>query len=60
MCIMNAVTILFADELFRLELAFKVRNVDKVEPSEWEITGRYIGWLVLPIIALAIYIMGLQ
>ena len=59
-CIMNAVTILFADELFRLELAFKVRNVDKVEPSEWEITGRYIGWLVLPIIALAIYIMGLQ
>jgi hypothetical protein len=51
---------LFADELFRLELAFKVRNVDKVEPSEWEITGRYIGWLVLPIIALAIYIMGLQ
>ena len=59
-CIMNAVSILFADELFRLELAFKVRNVDKVEPSEWEITGRYIGWLVLPIIALTIYIMGLQ
>lgn len=59
-CIMNAVSILFADELFRLELAFKVRNVDKVEPSEWEITCRYIGWMVLPIIALVIYIMGLQ
>ena len=59
-CIMNVVYILFADELFRLKLTFKVRNVDKIEPSEWEITGRYIGWMVLPIIALAIYIMGLQ
>ena len=60
LCIMNAVHMLFADELFRLKLAFSVRDVDKVEPSEWEITGRYIGWMLNPIIALAIYIMGLQ
>ena len=59
-CILNALSILFADELFRLNLAFKVRDVDKVEPSEWEITGRYIGWTAMTIIALVIFIMGLQ
>ena len=59
-CILNALTILFADELFRLNLAFKVRNVDTVEPSEWEIAGRYFGWLIMIIIALAVFIMGLK
>lgn len=59
-CILNTLSILFADELFRLNLAFKVRNVENVEPSEWEITGRYIGWTIMIIIALAVFIMGLQ
>ena len=59
-CILNALSILFADELFRLNLAFKVRNVEQVEPSEWELGGRYIGWTIMIIIALAVFIMGLQ
>lgn len=59
-CILNTLSILFADELFRLNLAFKVRNVENVEPSEWEIAGRYIGWTIMIIIALAVFIMGLQ
>ena len=58
-CIMNAVSILFAEELFRFELTFKVRNVDNVEPSEWEITARYLGWTFLTIVALIIFNMGL-
>lgn len=56
---MTAVLILFADELFRWNLAFQIRNVDRAEPSDWEIAGRYISWTVLPIVALVIYIMGL-
>lgn len=59
-CILNALSIFFADELFRWNLAFQIRNVDHAEPSDGEITGRYIGWTVMAIMALVIFIMGLQ
>jgi len=59
-CILNALSIFFADELFRWNLAFQIRNVDRAEPSDWEIAGRYIGWTVMTIMALVIFIMGLQ
>lgn len=55
-----AVSILFADELFRWNLAFQIRNVEDAEPSEWEIATRYIGWGALTLSTLAVYIMGLQ
>lgn len=57
--IVTALSILFADELFRLNLAFIIRNVERAEPSEWELIGRYISWTICPIMALVIYIMGL-
>ena len=28
--------------------------------SEWEIASRYIGWTIMPILALVMYIIGLQ
>jgi len=59
-CIVTAISILFADELFRWNLAFQIRNVDRAEPSEWEIAGRYISWTILPIIAMIVFITGLQ
>jgi len=59
-CIFNGVSILFADELFRWNLAFQIRNVDKAEPSDWEIAGRYIGWTFLAIMALIIFAAGLK
>ncbi|MBR3600957.1 MAG: hypothetical protein IKL49_01320 [Lachnospiraceae bacterium] len=59
-CILNALTILFADELFRWNLAFQIRNVENAEPSDLEITGRYIGWTAMVIMALVLFIMGLQ
>ena len=55
-----AVSILFADELFRWGLVFRVRDVDLVEPSDWEIAGRYIGWTLMTVMAFAAYMMGLQ
>lgn len=58
--IATAVSMLFADELFRWNLAFQIRNVEHAEPSDWEIAGRYIGWTALTIMALVLYIMGLQ
>ena len=60
LCGMTAVSILFADELFRLHLVFRVRDVYDVEPSDWEISCRYIGWTVLPGVALVLYLMGLR
>ena len=59
-CILTAVDILFADELFRLHMAFHISRAEDAEPSEWEIAGRYIGWTVLPAIALVLFIIGLQ
>ena len=59
-CILNALSILFADELFRLNLLFQIRNVENVEPSDWEIAGRYIGWTIITIMALVLFITGLQ
>lgn len=59
-CVLNAVSILFADELFRWNLAFRIRNADHAEPSDLEIAGRYIGWTAILIMTLAIFIMGLQ
>ena len=59
-CILNALTMLFADELFRWNLAFQIRNVEKAEPSDWEIAQRYIVWTAMTIIALVVFIMGLQ
>lgn len=59
-CAVTVVSVLFADELFRLNLAFQIRNVDRAEPSDWEIAGRYFGWTVLPILALVLFIQGLQ
>lgn len=59
LCILNGLFILFADELFRFHLAFQIRSVEGVEPSDLEIAGRYVSWTVLPVMALALLIIGL-
>ena len=58
--IFNAFSILYADEIFRWNLAFQIRDTDGTEPSDWEIAGRYVSWIILILVALIIYIMGLN
>lgn len=58
-CLITAASILYADELFRWQLSFSIRNADEAEPSDWEIAGRYISWTVLPVMALVVFILGL-
>jgi hypothetical protein len=58
--VITSASILFVDELFRWNLAFRIRDVDRAEPSDWEITSRYIGWTLLAIMAMVIYVMGLR
>lgn len=59
-CIINVISMLFADELFRWRLSFRVWNADHLEPSDWEIAGRYISWTAITIMALVLFIIGLQ
>ena len=59
-CVITAVSILFVDELFRWNLSFQIRHANRAEPSDWEIASRYISWTLLPLMALAIFIIGLQ
>lgn len=60
LCIFNVLSILYAEELFRVHLSFRIRNADAVEPSEWEIAGRYIGWTAIGIMAFVIFVVGLR
>lgn len=59
-CLVNAISMLFADEMFRWHLSFRVWNADNLEPSDWELAGRYFSWTVLSIMALVIFVVGLQ
>lgn len=56
----TAVCILFADELFRWQLRHRTSDWRFAEPSEWEITRRYIGMTLMVAFILFLYIMGLQ
>lgn len=54
-----ALSVLFADELFYLSLAFRVRGAEYAEPSDWEITSRIISWTILTGAIAIGYLMGL-
>ncbi len=59
-CIVTALSILFADELFRFNMSLRMKDAYMAEPSELELAGRYISWAVLPIAALAVFWLGLR
>ena len=56
----TAVSILFADELFYLSICFRVENAETAEPSDWAIASRSIGWGLMVLVVLWIYLLGLQ
>lgn len=58
--VFTAVSVLFADELFRFGLTFRIRDAEYAEPSDWELAGRYIGWTILTGMTLVLYLKGLQ
>lgn len=59
-CVLNALSILFADEFFRWHLMFRIRNVWDAEPTDWAIAGRHVAWTAITAVVLALFIMGLQ
>lgn len=59
-CVLNAVSILYADKLFRWDLRFRIADPESAEPSDWELFSRWIGWIMITICALAVFILGLN
>ena len=59
LCIAGMVSLLYADALFRWNLAFRIRNAEDAEPSDWEIASRWISWLILTGAAIVVFILGL-
>lgn len=59
-CLICTVMLLFADELFWLHLRFRVQAPEQAEPSEWEILSRWLGWIIITIIALVSFVIGLN
>lgn len=57
--VLNALAILYADELFRWDLSFQIQNAEAAEPSEWEMMKRYLSWTVVTIMLLVLYLVGL-
>ncbi len=58
-CLVTAISMLFADEMFRLHLIFRIRGAEHAEPSDWEIASRFIVWTIMPVFALMLFIVGL-
>lgn len=58
-CIINTISIIFADDLFKWSLHFVIRNADEAEPSGWEIVSRYISWTVMFILAFVLFFVGI-
>ncbi|MBD5133245.1 MAG: hypothetical protein HDT38_02055 [Clostridiales bacterium] len=51
-------TLLFEDQLFRWNLAFRVQDPYGAEPSEWELFSRWMGWIALTAVAVWVYALG--
>lgn len=60
LCVLNAVSILYADALFRWNLRFRINNADDAEPSDWELFSRWFSWLTITICALVFFIISLN
>lgn len=60
MCVLIGVSILFADELFRMNMAFHINHAELAEPSDWTIACRYFAWTVMPVCAFVVFMLGLQ
>ena len=53
-------SILFREEIFRFGMAFRIRNVEDAEPSEWYTLNMYAGWGIMTFGVLALYYIGLR
>ena len=59
-CVLNALSIVFADEFFRFFMALRIRNAAAAEPSGLELLSRHFSWAALALVAFAVFAIGLS
>ena len=59
-CIVNALMLILAEQLYRFYMRFRMSNPEDAIPSDWELFSRVLGAMILIVVALVIYIMGLK
>lgn len=60
LCIINAGSILFVDELFQRKIRKKVEDPKTAIPSPMERLSRWISWFLCTFLSVALFIMGLS
>ena len=51
---------IYSEELFRWQLSFLIRRPQEAEPSDWELSSRYLYWTGLTVITAMIFLIGLK
>lgn len=59
MAVLNAASILWAEELFVWSMSFRVADPEKAKPSEWELFTRHAGWAVWLLLEVILLLAGL-
>lgn len=57
--VLTAVSVIFAEELFRWSLQFRIRDAEQAEPSEWFLLRQGVGWVFLALLSLLWFALGL-
>lgn len=59
LCIVNVVSVLYADEMFRWKIRGRVAEPEKAVPSKTELASRWVGWILCTALSLFLFIFGL-
>ena len=60
LCVVNAGSILFVDELFQRKIRKKVEDPKSAIPSPMERLSRWISWFLCTFLSVAVFLMGLS
>lgn len=60
LALVGVAEVLYADDLFRWRLSWRIKDPEEAEPSEWELAGRSIGAVLITGMVLAMYCWGLN
>ena len=56
LCLINAFSILYADELFRWKIRSRVADPKTVIPSKAELGSRWVGWVLCTAVAVLLFL----
>ncbi len=59
LCIVNVVSILYADEMFRWKIRSRVAEPEKAIPSKTELASRWVGWILCTAVSILLFLFGL-